>query len=163
MAKADSTPPHTDLLKDHDVALHAEHAAILADFDAGKLDVTAAVSRFIKFDTSHNNGPMSALGGTLLAELTKELGDRAMAHAQKPPAAVAPPAPAHAATPASAPAATTAGPGVVEDFTAPAHSFKTLSGNIVAETTKEEANTLHLIRADARRLSPIWLSPHRST
>jgi hypothetical protein len=69
-----------------------------------------------------------------------------VAHDTAPAAATASAAPA----PSAATAHATATP-------ADAHTFTTLKGTQVKESTDEEASTLHLIRADARRLSPEWL------
>jgi hypothetical protein len=81
---------------------------------------------------------------------------------------VAQTAPAHAAPGASAEAApvqvasTTSGVSTPTSGPAPsreptAEEFRTLSGNVIAKTTAQEAAVLNALRADHRRLDPAWL------
>ncbi|HEX5062062.1 MAG TPA: hypothetical protein VFV99_21985 [Kofleriaceae bacterium] len=63
--------PHTDKrLLDHELN------AVLKQFDHGKLDMQAAVARFVAFDQKHSGGEMSADGQVMLAMLVGML----MAH-----------------------------------------------------------------------------------
>jgi hypothetical protein len=158
-ASAVTAPIVEDPQAKHDRELEVEHQAILKAFDAGQIDFRAAYDRLFAFEQTHNHGELSPRGQELFYMLPVELGQHAVARQAHQPQSGAGPT-THAPAQPAVDHGTDHGANAkasVEPAHAASGSFTTLSGNQVKETTQEEASTLHLIRADPRRLSPEWV------